>query len=291
MRAHRLGSTAALVTVIGVLLAACGGSNSDPGSGGAASGAPKAQAGSPFAGKTLTVVVQPDWKPLMWKDDKGQETGYFYDLVNEVAKRLGAKVQPVNAEFTAIIPSLQSGKFDVGVGTDATVERQQAVDIVPFLRAGYRFLTRKDAKDIGSSLNDLCGLKVATLAGHSIVPPLEQQSKVCTDQGRKPITLLSFPTLAAAQLAVKSSRADATDAYTGEAGWMVKADPSMKITGPEINQNFSGFAVSKRTGHADAWAKAVNQLINDPSGIYRKTLEKYSVGEIAIDKSVVNPAK
>ncbi|MGW7646281.1 transporter substrate-binding domain-containing protein [Streptomyces bobili] len=287
MREHRAGPASALVTAIGVLLAGC----ADSGSGGTASTAAGAKGGSPFAGKTVTVVVQPDWKPLMWEDGKGQETGYFYDLVNEAAKRLGANVMPVNAEFSAIIPSLQSGKFDVGVGTDATVERQQAVDIVPFLKAGYRFLVRKDAKDIGSSMDELCGLRVATLAGHSIIPPVQEQSRHCTDAGRKPISLLSFPTLAAAQLAVKSSRADATDAYTGEASWIVQADPSMKITGPEINQNFSGFAVSKRTGHADAWARAVNEVINDPSGVYRKVLDKYGVGEIAIDKSVVNPAK
>ncbi|MEV5492904.1 transporter substrate-binding domain-containing protein [Streptomyces bobili] len=287
MRVHRAGPTAALITAIGILLTGC----ADSGSDGAATAATGTKGSSPFAGKTLTVVVQPDWKPLMWKNGKGEETGYFYDLVNEAAKRLGAKVDPVNAEFSAIIPSLQSGRFDVGVGTDATVERQQAVDIVPFLKAGYRFLVRKDAKDIGDDMDELCGLRIATLAGHSVIPPVKEQSKRCTEEGHKPISLLSFPTLAAAQLAVKSSRADATDAYTGEASWIVKADPSMKITGPEINQNFSGFAVSKRTGHADAWARAVNEVIDDPSGIYRKILDKYGVSGIAIDRSVVNPAK
>ncbi len=287
MRIHRAGPAAALVTAIGVLLTGC----TDSGSDSPAAAAAGTNGGSPFAGKTLTVVVQPDWKPLMWENGKGQETGYFYDLVNEAAKRLGAEVKPVNAEFSAIIPSLQSGKFDVGVGTDATVERQQAVDIVPFLKAGYRFLVRKDAKDIGDTMDELCGLRIATLAGHSIIPAVKEQSRRCTDAGRKSISLLSFPTLAAAQLAVKSSRADATDAYTGEASWMVKADPSMKITGPEINQNFSGFAVSKRTGHADAWARAVNEVINDPSGVYAKILDKYGVGGIAIHRSVVNPAK
>lgn len=244
---------------------------------------------TPLQGKTLHGIMQNDYEPLVFVDDKGENSGYFYEIVTAAAHKLGAKLDVKNGTFDTFIPGLQSQRYDLALGTDATVPRQQVVDIVPLIDAGYSFITRSDGPiKLSGDLASLCGHSVAALAGQSTIDALNQQATDCQQQGKPALKVAIYPSRSAAWLAVKSGQAELTPVYTGEAGWITKKDPSWRVTGPVFNSGQSGFAVNKQQGSAQAWADAVNALIAD--GSYEKILKKYGVESVALKKVVVNPA-
>lgn len=245
--------------------------------------------GSPYVGKTLVTAIQYDWQPLSFKDDNSQPTGYFYDIAVAAAARLGAKVEVTSGDFAAVIPAIQSGKFALAAGLDATPERQQVVDIASTVKAGYRLIVlQHSALNERSTLADLCGKTVALLASHPSTRTLEAQSEHCVAAGKNPITVSQFPDRGATWLALRSGRADATLGYTGENGWLLQNQTDLKSVGPVFDTTYAGIPVSKSSAAAKYWAEAINQLIAD--GTYQKILEKYHVEDVAIGRSVVNPA-
>lgn len=277
---------ASLTTLaLALVLAACG-SSEESASTGTSGGS---GASSPLAGQEVVVAIDYNGAPLAQRDDDGTFSGYMVELELAAAEQLGATVRFVNTPFEIIIPGVQSGKYALGTGVDATLERQEVVDIISLTNAGYRLLTpSKGGKQIGDSLDDLCGLKIAVIAGHVAVETLEQQSARCEADGKPSISIASFPEEGAGELAVKSGRADAFVVYTGVAGWQVKQDPTWQVTGPTFNTGDTGVALNKQTGHAEAWAAALDRLI--ANGTYDRILKKYGVESVAIDEARINAA-
>ncbi|QUG73529.1 transporter substrate-binding domain-containing protein (plasmid) [Erwinia sp. E602] len=249
-----------------------------------------ADAPSPLAGKTLHGIMQNDYEPIAFVDEQGHNSGYFYELVAAAARKLNATLEVKNGTFDTFIPGLQSQRFDVALGTDATVPRQQVVDVVPLIAAGYSFITRASGPvTLADSLDALCGHSVAALAGQSTIDALNAQASRCQQQGKPALRVAIFPSRSAAWLAVKSGQAELTPVYTGEAGWITKKDPDWRVTGPVFDSGQSGFAVSKTSGHAQAWAGAINALIAD--GTYLQILSRYGVQSVALKEAQVNPAR
>lgn len=247
-------------------------------------------AGSPYVGKTLVTAIQYDWQPLSFKNDEGKPTGYFYDIAVAAAERLGAKLEVTSGDFAAVIPAIQSGKFTLAAGLDATPERQQVVDIAATVIAGYRLIVLKhSALNEQATLQDLCGKTVALLASHPSTKTLETQSAQCTAAGKKAITVSQFPDRGATWLALRSGRADATLGYTGENGWLLQSQSDLKAVGPVFDTTYAGIPVSKSSGAAKYWTEAINALIAD--GTYQEILAKYHVEDVAITHSSINPAK
>ncbi|WP_017348615.1 transporter substrate-binding domain-containing protein [Pantoea sp. A4] len=245
---------------------------------------------SPYEGKTLVTAIQYDWTPLSFKDDKGQPTGYFYDIANAAAQRLGAKLTVTSGDFAAVVPAIQSGKFTLAAGLDATPERQQVVDIASTVRAGYQLIVLQNSplpQDV--KLNDLCGKTIALLASHPSTKTFEQISQQCEASGKAAVKVSQFPDRGATWLALRSGRADATLGYTGENGWLLQNQSDLKRVGPIFDQVYAGIPVSKSSGNAKYWVEAINSLIKD--GTYQKILAKYGVEDVAIDHSELNPAK
>ncbi|ROR09891.1 transporter substrate-binding domain-containing protein [Erwinia sp. JUb26] len=245
---------------------------------------------SPYEGKTLVTAIQYDWEPLSYKNDQGQPTGYFYDIANEAAHRLGAKLAVTSGDFAAVIPAIQSGKFTLAAGLDATPERQQVVDIASTVRAGYQLIVLKNSplkQDV--KLNDLCGKTIALLASHPSTKTFEQISQQCESSGKSAVKVSQFPDRGATWLALRSGRADATLGYTGENGWLLQKQADLKRVGPIFDTVYAGIPVSKSSGNAKYWVEAINSLIKD--GTYQKILAKYGVEDVAIDHSELNPGK
>lgn len=244
---------------------------------------------TPLKGKSLTGIMQNDYEPLVYLDENGNNTGYFFEIVAAAAKRLGAHIEVKNGTFDSFIPGLQSQRYDFALGTDATPERQKIVDIIPLIDAGYSFITLHDSKvNVGGELTDLCGHSVAALAGQSTLTTLQDQGDKCTAGHRPPLKIEVYPSRSAAWLAVKSGQAELTPVYTGEVGWITKKDPGWRVTGPKFGLGQSGFAVNKQTGNAQAWAEAINALIAD--GTYQAILKKYAVEAVALKHVELNPA-
>lgn len=95
----------------------------------------------------------------------GKIVGFDVDLINEIAKNLGKKVEFKNMEFHGLIAALATSNVDMVIaGLSITPERKARVDFtVPYTDAKIAFLYR--AKDDFKNYYDLTGKKVGAQLG------------------------------------------------------------------------------------------------------------------------------
>ncbi|GAB1431563.1 basic amino acid ABC transporter substrate-binding protein [Spirochaetota bacterium] len=81
-------------------------------------------------GMTIVAVTENAYTPLNFVDPKtGKAMGWEYDAVNEIAKRLNAKVDWRLTSWDLMIQAVRDGQFDVGMdGITITEERAGQVD-------------------------------------------------------------------------------------------------------------------------------------------------------------------
>ena len=77
----------------------------------------------------MVVGTSADYAPFESKDDQGNFVGYDMDLIREIGKRMGVKVEIVDMGFDALITALQENKLNAVIASmSATPEREQKVD-------------------------------------------------------------------------------------------------------------------------------------------------------------------
>lgn len=119
-----------------------------------------------FTKDTLVVGTNATYPPFEFLDDKSEVTGFDFDLMAELSKRIGFKYEVLNMSFDGLIPALKSGKIDIAAAAmSATPARKKAVD---FSNAYYftenLFLKHKDNTDI-TKIDDLNGKKIGVQLG------------------------------------------------------------------------------------------------------------------------------
>jgi ABC-type amino acid transport substrate-binding protein len=115
----------------------------------------------------LTVGVRADMPPFGVIERSGHTVGLDISIAEEIAKRLGVKLEMIPVTAAARIPTLQSGKIDLLFGgTAATAERAKVVDFsLPYLPERDTVMVRKDSTI--TRLEDLAGKKVSASPGTS----------------------------------------------------------------------------------------------------------------------------
>ena len=68
-----------------------------------------------LGGKSVVVVTENAYPPLQFIDPKsGEQIGWEYDAMNEIAKRLNFKVEYQNVSWDAMIQAVSDGQYDLG---------------------------------------------------------------------------------------------------------------------------------------------------------------------------------
>ena len=83
-----------------------------------------------LGGREIVAVTENAYVPLNFADPAtGEGVGLEYDLFNEIAKRLNAKVKWELSSWDVMIQSVRDGQFDVGMdGITINDERKALVD-------------------------------------------------------------------------------------------------------------------------------------------------------------------
>ena len=96
--------------------------------------------------------------PLSYRSDHGEIVGIDVETVLLIAKELDVHVEFTGMEFGSIMPSIESGKMQVGAGSIViTDERAEVVDFVPYCPASFVLMVRS-AKG-GANAGFWAGLK------------------------------------------------------------------------------------------------------------------------------------
>ena len=139
----------ALIAVIAVAQAFAVGAK-EPAAPAAGSQPTMSAAGMPdLKGRTIVAVTENAYTPLNFVDPKtGKAVGWEYDAVNEIAKRINAKVDWQLSSWDLMIQSVRDGQFDVGMdGITINDERKAQVDFsIPYMVSQQFMLVRADEK-------------------------------------------------------------------------------------------------------------------------------------------------
>ncbi len=240
---------------------------------------------------TLTVASDATYAPNEFVASDGHTViGMDADLLKALGEVMGLKVKLVNATFETIIPGLASGKYDIGASsfTD-TKEREKTVDFVDYFNAGISFYAKASANPSVSTVADLCGKSVSVEKGTTEQEESEAQSKKCTKEGKKAVTVLSFPDQNGANLAISSGRAEIGMADSPVAAYQVKQSAgAFKPVGAPYGIAPYGLAIPKGNGMTKPVSEALKVLIEN--GTYKKILEKWGVQAGAISEPKINGA-
>ncbi|WP_105418097.1 transporter substrate-binding domain-containing protein [Neorhizobium sp. T25_27] len=85
----------------------------------------------------------PPWNAL---DSKGNLTGLDIDLINDLCQRAKVECELIAGEWSAMIPSVNAGKFDLIMTLGINEKRKEVVDFtVPYASGVATFITLKDS--------------------------------------------------------------------------------------------------------------------------------------------------
>jgi polar amino acid transport system substrate-binding protein len=255
-------AAAALATVLA--LSGCGGSSS------ANSATSQENPYGLIQPGTVRVASLGDAKPYTFTDAQGNFTGFDVELFKDVAKRAGVdNVVFTGQDFSAILPAVANGQFDVGVAAiGITDKRKETVDFSEGYLAGY--LTVLTTKDSGiKDADGLAGKRLGVVQG-----TLQEAYAV---KNFTSANLVRFPDNNSAISAVNSGSADAhfldyeaAKDYQKQHGLVSVADiPSFDAP--------AGFAVAKgKTAFKDALNKGLAEAMED--GTWKKLYQKWFPG-------------
>jgi polar amino acid transport system substrate-binding protein len=115
----------------------------------------------------IKVGTSADYPPFEFVDAAGNKTGFDVDLMTEIAKRLGVKLEWVDMPFDSLIAAVQQGKIDASISAfNYSEERDKTID---FTSAYY---TSEDAFSVTDAFTgaiakpeDVAGFKVGVQTG------------------------------------------------------------------------------------------------------------------------------
>jgi polar amino acid transport system substrate-binding protein len=232
----------------------------------------------------IVVAVIYSAPPVLFRNSSGHIDGFMYAIEVELSRRLHIPFVYQPTSFESVITGVQSGKFDIGDGVDATPMRERVIDIVPLYQGSYSFLVLAgQSPRIGNQMNDLCGLTLGSVSGGSDGPTLIAQAALCQKIGKSAVQLLRYDSQADALLALKSHKIDALTAFS----WY-PALPGTELGGPTFSNLQTGVAVRKASPLGPRLVAAMNEIIAD--GTYAKILSRYNVPSVALQHASLNPA-
>jgi polar amino acid transport system substrate-binding protein len=296
----RRGALLGLVMAVAMVAAGCG-DDSDTGGGTTETTAGAAPAVDEALAAKVPDTIKSDGKVLIGTDasyapnefldaDGKTVVGWDVDLFNAVAAKLGLQTEWQSATFDAIIPGVQSGKYEMGISSfTINDERKQQVNMVSYFSAGTQWGT-KTGNPTGVQPDNACGKKVAVQTNTvQDTEDLPKRDEACTAAGNPAITVDRYQRQDQATAAVVSGKDDAMLADSPVLAYAVKqTNGQLELLGDIYDAAPYGYVIEKdQTEFAQAVADAVQALITD--GTYKTILDKWGVGAGAIDNPAVNP--
>ncbi|HZD68397.1 MAG TPA: ABC transporter substrate-binding protein, partial [Actinomycetes bacterium] len=172
----------------------------------------------------LLIGTDSSYAPSEFLDTDGKTViGFDVDLFKAVAAKLGLTTEWRSAAFDAIIPAVESGKYEVGVSSfTINDERKQQVNMVSYFSAGTQWGT-KTGNPSGVQPDNACGKKVAVQTSTvQDTEDLPKRQAKCKTEGKPAITIDRYQRQDQATAAVVSGKDDAMLADSPVVAYAVK---------------------------------------------------------------------
>ncbi len=246
--------------------------------------AAQAQSLPDLGGRKVVVVTENAYPPLQFIDPKtGQQIGWEYDAMGEIAKRLNFDLEYQNTSWDAMIQAVSDGQYQIGMtGITIKDERKEKVDFSePYMRSEMFMLVRgdesrfTDAASFGAFEQGL----VATQAGTT---PFYVAVYDVLDGNEQNPRIKLFETFGASVQALKSGDVDLvlTDGTAGK-GYVAASDGRLKLIGDPLGAEDFGFIFAKGSDLVEPVNAAIASMKTDGTidALNKKWFLDYKLGE------------
>jgi len=235
---------------------------------------------------TLLMATNPTLRPLQFVDSSGTLRGMRIELGNAIAQRLCLTPQYVRMEFSAMIPGLQIGRWDmINTGIFWTEQRSRSMQMVNYELQAIS-ISVPAANPLGvNKADDLAGRAVGVEIGGFEERKLRELSQTLSHRGMAPIDIRTFDNFAAAFQAMSAGQTDATVSIDPTAAEYARAAGVARVVSGLYP---TPVALAMRSRVLSA---AVVQVLNDmqKDGSYQALMARYGVAPLAGPFSVNGP--
>ena len=231
----------------------------------------------------LLMSVNPTLPPLQFVDRSGALQGMRVELGKAVAQRLCLTPEYIRIEFSAMIPGLKAGRWDlINTGIFYTPERAKLMYMLPYEDQAISISINKGSALKVASADDLAGRSIGVEIGGFEENKARELHKMLLGRGKKGLTIRTFENFSMAFQALRAGQVDATLAIDATSAEYEKRGGFTRV----LHGLFpTPVALAARNGTlAAAIAKVLNEMRTD--GSFQKLLDRYGVepigGEIAV---------
>jgi ABC-type amino acid transport substrate-binding protein len=212
------------------------------------------------------------WHPYVYRDPKSNQVqGVSYDLAQDLAKSLGARVEWVEDSFATLPAGVQAGKFDITNLMAITPPRAQVVDFSePVTKHDLSLLAPKGEVTKTKDWQDW------DRPGIRIVVTLGSNTDMFLTEKFKKAEIVRLKTVPENVLALVSGRANAHASTIDALKTIQREHPEMAIVPGSFGHSDVAFALPQ--GDA-GFAGRVNDFVRQAkkSGRIKELLEKYGL--------------
>ncbi len=217
----------------------------------------------------LYVGLNAEFPPFEYLDS-GKISGFDVDLMTEIAKRAGLKIEFRDMAFDGLIPALQTKKIDLIIsGMTATDERRKSVLFSDtYYVSKQAIVTMGNNTDI-NSFDNLSGKDVGAVIG---------QTGEIVAKGVDGANVTSYNRPSEAILAMKSHKIDALVIDYEPARNFVLQNEGLKLVDAEIEEE--NYSIAARLDEAELMTKvnaALASIVAD--GTYDSLITKHFTAE------------
>jgi polar amino acid transport system substrate-binding protein len=241
------------------------------------------------ASKPFVLAVALGSPPDDFRNEAGDIAGWEIDIMRAATQALGLQLELRPTTFDTLIPGLQANRFDAATGQlGVSVVREKVVDMIGTLLANEQFAALADSTVTVNTLDDLCGVTVATTRGSREMVFVDDQQPKCAAAGKKPINALAFNDGNGAAEALMSRRADLYWlGSTAISYFVAQSKGRTKVVGHYTDTSYIGPALPKGSPMAVPLQAAIQSLMDN--GTYGKIITKWGLEAGAVKTAPLNP--
>lgn len=220
---------------------------------------------------TLRMATNATFPPYINTTDDGGFEGIDYEVAEEIANRLGLKLEVDDMDFPSILAAVDGGKDDIAMGgITVTDERKKSLNFSDSYATAVQVIIVKDGSDI-QSVDDLSKAKAIGCQEGTTGYIYCSDSEENGGYGDKAIGYSDGPT---AVQALVSGKVDAVVIDNEPAKEYVKANDGLKIIDTPFVEEEYAIGVNKDN---DALLNAVNSVLKQmkSDGTLQKITDKY----------------
>jgi polar amino acid transport system substrate-binding protein len=237
-----------------------------------------------LAGRAVTVVTENAYPPLQFVDPKtGDQIGWEYDAMNEIAKRLNFTVEYQNTSWDAMIQAVSDGQYEIGMtGITIREDRREKVDFSdPYIRSEMRMLVRVEETRFSDD-ESFAALESGLIAAQPGTTPFYVSVYEVLDGDEQNPRIKLFETFGATVQALRSGDVDLvlTDGVAAD-GYVQASNGGLKVIGEPLGSEDFGFIFPKDSDLVAPVNAAIETMKADGTvdALNKKWFLDYKMGE------------